>query len=161
MRDDDSIYIDPMNKYVHVPLTRLRRDYVAIEVVGSPTSKNSTMSSGKTNLFWVVGNGSKTLVYRTSGNAEIVSNKDFDFVRVMDAQQSMVVDGRILYLPADEGAEWEDLGPIEAHALSDSDPNFKEICKAHLKRDVDAEDKADQADNCRFLSLGSSSKGKW
>jgi hypothetical protein len=162
MASNESIYVDPLNPYVHVPLVLLKRDYVALKVVGTPTGKNSTMFCGTTYLFWVVGDGSKTLVYRTSGNAEIVSNRDFVFVEVVDAQKSMVAEGRIMYLPTEEGSDWIDLGPILPHAYNDSDPKFDEIRKAHLLCDVTPEEELDNVEDSKFMSMGTfSSKEKW
>jgi len=100
-------------------------------------------------------------VYRTSGNAELLSNRDFTFLEVVGAQQSMVAGGRIVYLPAEEGAEWQDLGPLEPYAATDSDQNFEEIRKAHLRCDEDEVGKLDNVEDSKFMSLGSfSSKGK-
>jgi hypothetical protein len=152
---DQRIFWDEKSEYVNLTLEQLKESYVAINVFGSAKDKSEILPSGQTILFWVVGDGYRTFVYRTSGNAQVIKNKTFDFVSVVDAQKSMISEGRILYLPAGDDAAWQDLGPITPGACVEEDPDFEEIRRAHLKVDPVADEEISKFDDDNWSGTGS------
>lgn len=120
------------SNYLHKSLEELRRLYVPVEIYVSTASKKCPLGAGTRVCFWVVGDGQRTMFYLSHGYPEIVRNKDFSFIKVCNVTNSMVVNGRIKYLPKMDEPIWVDLGPILPSALSDEDPCFESIRKSLL-----------------------------
>lgn len=152
---DQRIFWDEDNEYLNLTLNQMKKSYVAITVHSVATDKTQVLPSGATILFWVAGDGYRTLVYRTSGNAQVLKNSKFEFCKVIGAKKSMISDGRILYLPEEEGTAWEDLGPITPGAATENDPDFEEIRRAHLKADPIVEDKINEDADDGWAGSGS------
>jgi len=134
---DERILEDSGSQYEYIPLSKLRKQFVCISVTGTPASKDTNLPSGATYLFWVVGDGRRTFVYRTSGNAMTVANADFTFGSVVGAAKSMVTNGRIVYLPEKDSAEWVDVGPLSVTAALHTDPDFTTVRKSYLRAELD------------------------
>ena len=128
---DGSIFQDEANKYVHILLGHLKKRFVCVAIESVP-KKMTTLPSGRSFVFWVAGDGTRTFVYRTSGNAEVLGNDEFIVVGVYGADKTMTVDGRIKYLP-NEGTEWIDLGPITPYGKSADDMSVSAVLKNYTK----------------------------
>jgi len=140
---------DGYGEYVNKDLDQLKEEYVPVQLYVNPTTKSCTLGAGSRLLFWVVGDGSKTLFYLTAGWPVVLRNRDFSISSVVGAASTIVVDGRIKYtMPDDE--TWHDLGPIlpKGHDPS-TDPAFdytrKTLLLSNAGHDVIAEMEIEKA----------------
>lgn len=120
------MFKDVDSLYIWQPLSALQARYTAIQISGYPEEGHTRYA------FWVSSDGAHTLLYFSTGLAEVVQNKKFKIMRVMGAKETKIEDGRIKYL-MDEGSEWQDLGPVDRAGRTKADDGFDSIRKAHLK----------------------------
>lgn len=159
--NDYSVYFkNEPSPYVWLSATKLKLEYVCVEIAGYPVSGQARFA------FWVAGDGVRTLLYFTSGLAEVVANQQFTVLRVVGAQKFKIADGRIEYL-MDEASPWKDLGPITKDGRRPGDTDFESMRCAHLKKgkdftDKEAQDQVKKAVSNDFWSKGKSlSSGGW
>lgn len=113
-------------RYVIKSLDELRKTYKGVSVYVRGTSDKCAIGSGSRVLFWVASDGYRTLVYQTTGYLEILKNKDFKVLSVLNSPNTEVLDGRIKYI--NERGDWDDLGPYTPSGYNpDYDPDFDTI----------------------------------
>lgn len=131
MEDYSVFFKDEPSQYVWLPVSKLSRDYVCVQLMGYPAEGQSRMA------FWVASDGKRTMVYFTNGLAEVLSNMNVTIIGVKGARISRIVDGRLQYM-MDEESPWKDLGPVSTEGVRPSDPDFESTRRMHLKDKANA-----------------------
>lgn len=129
MEDVGEMFKNEPSPYVWLPLSTLKRDYAALELTDRILCRVRY-------VFWVAGNGEQTLVYNTTGLAEILNNDRFTVSSVLGALYTKIVEGRLVYR-ANPYEEDVDLGPITKAGRRRTD-NFEHIRRGHLRNKLDA-----------------------
>jgi len=126
--------------YVNKTLDELQTEFVAVQIYINATTKNCPVGSGSRYMFWVIGDGGRTMFYQPIGWPIVISNKDFGIVKVIDSVTTMAIDGRVKYKMTECG-DWYDLGPIVPSGFDpEQDSSFEPIRKSYLA------DKSQQSD---------------
>jgi hypothetical protein len=152
MTDYAELFKNEPSPYVWLPLVKLKRDYTCVEITGYPAAGHSRF------VFWVSGDGVKTLLYFTSGLAEVVPNQQFTVTRVHGATSTKIAEGRVSYL-MDEGSSWKDLGPITKEGRRPGDTDFESMRHAHLKNKSESMDEEEKKQLKKALKHDFWSKG--
>lgn len=129
---DEGAEPQAVSSYIVKTIEELRAQYVPVMVYVTASSKQCALAGGSRLLFWVVGDGSRTLFYQTMGYVAILHNREFKLTRVYGASNTFVEGGRVKFVAAVSGAV-VDLGPLEHGSMNSGDANFEEVRKSLLK----------------------------
>ena len=129
MEDVGEMFRSEPSLYVWLPFSTLNRDYVALEIFDRELNRVRY-------VFWVISDGEQTMVYNTTGLAEVLDNSKFSVKTVTGALYTKIVEGRLVYR-ANQYEEEVDLGPITKAGCRRTD-NFEHIRRGHLRNKADA-----------------------
>lgn len=127
MTDFSHFAKDAAGRYVWVSRQILQEKFPAVILKDYPVKGQERV------LFWLGGDGRRSLLYTTLGLGDVVPNSEFTFVQVYGAIESKVDAGRIMYRAAGIPDQWIDVGPLTPAGVKSSDPDFDEIRKAYTK----------------------------
>ena len=114
-------------EYATLTQAELKRSYKAVYLYGY----DNKVGYGNRVYFWVCGNGTRSILFSTAGELHIFRNDQFTVEGVLGAAKTMVVEGRVKYLPTEDG-DWVDLGPITPEGVRPDDPDMDDIREAFL-----------------------------
>lgn len=126
MTEDFSVlFKNEPSQYIWLSLPVLRRDYTAVEISDTELGHSRPM-------FWVVGDGYRTMFYTTRGLVEVLDNTKFRVLKVLGSVETKVEAGRLRFKP-DPYNDWMDVGPITEAGCKPTDIEFEHRRKAHLR----------------------------
>ena len=103
--------MDQYGVYINKSIAVMNDEFVPLSIYVTPSTKSCPIGSGSRHVYWVAGDGIKSMLYLTMGWPVVVSNRDFAITGVYGAIKTMALDGRVKYqLPGFD--MWYDLGPI-------------------------------------------------
>jgi hypothetical protein len=124
--------MDQYGIYVNKSLEVLRSEFVPLQIHVNAHTKTCPVGSGSRSVFWVAGDGCKTMVYLPVGWPVVISNQDFTVVKVLGAVKTMELGGRIKYQHEDNDT-WYDLGPVLSSGYDSTlDSPFETVRRSYL-----------------------------
>ena len=124
--------MDQYGIYVNKPLEVLRNEFVPLSIYVQAQTKSCPLGCGSRSVFWVAGNGRKTMFYLPIGWPVVLSNIDFGVVKVIGSTNTMAMNWRVKYQMA-ESDMWYDLGPITTNGYDpELDSSFEVTRKSYL-----------------------------